>query len=592
MKKYIEIFFLLLLIKNIFSSNFTNNKTIFLNENNHEMTEGLYILKFLDNYVNLDKNSKIIFTKNSLHDIQTIFILIEEKDEQNNKNYFYIKEKYTYHYLKASDVYGEIDFTFLLDINKDRALWEFIPHIKENNTLIYYIKNKYTQEYLEFDYFYNDSILNAYCRLKKEINFSEKDEFKFIKLYTENKYQKPSLLLDNEPIDVVIKYIDLGDPNLNRKSINQLDKDEDNNELKYCLRSILTNIPWIRKIYILMPNEKVFFLKPKEEIQDKIIYIKDQDLVGFNSSSSSVFLFNLFRMRQFGLSENFIYMDDDYFIGKPLKKSDFFYENNGQINPFIITDSFKEMNKTYLEELHKKLYKEVGKYSQTPIDFYFRKISSLLFLYKIFGDDDVRGGYPLIEAELNHNAIPLKLNDIEEIHGYIEKYYEFSKETLQSKYRHIRSLQAQVLFMSYARNKYDRWVNKLLARFFTIDEIATLSTRFVPTLFVINTSDQKYLYNKYKLEIFKLILIFPNRTKYELIDENEELIKTMIKEKNFTNASVLFNSLQIKRKNIKKNYKKYLYILIFIGILVFLFIYFMKKKNKKYYSNVNDFYDY
>ena len=250
------------------------------------------------------------------------------------------------------------------------------------------------------------------------------------------------------------------------------------------------------------------------------------------------------------------------------------------------------MNKTFLEQLHKRLYKKVGKYSQTPIDFHFRKISTLLFLYKIFGDDDSRYGYPLIEAESNHNAIPLKLTDIEEIHGYIEKYYEFSKETLQSKYRHIRSLQAQALFMSYARNKYDRWANKILARFFTIDEITSLSPKYVPSLFVINTSDQKYNYNKYKLEIIKLILIYPNKTDYELYDENEEQIKQMIKEKNYTNITVLFNSIKIKRKDIKDNTYIYLYIIIFIACFIFLFVYIRKKKNKKYYENVRDFYDY
>ena len=170
----------------------------------------------------------------------------------------------------------------------------------------------------------------------------------------------------------------------------------------------MKNIPWVRKIYILMPNEKVMFLKPEEEIKDKIIYIKDHELIGFNSSSTSVFLFSLFKMRKFGLSENFIYMDDDYFIGKPLKKSDFFYENDGKIYPFLITDSFKEMNKSLLEEQQKILYGKTGKYSQTSNDYLYRKTSTLIFLYNIFGDDIDRNGYPLIEAEFNHNAMPLK----------------------------------------------------------------------------------------------------------------------------------------------------------------------------------------
>jgi hypothetical protein len=33
-------------------------------------------------------------------------------------------------------------------------------------------------------------------------------------------------------------------------------------------------------------------------------------------------------MEKFGISKNFIYMEDDYFLGKPLNKTDFFYNRN------------------------------------------------------------------------------------------------------------------------------------------------------------------------------------------------------------------------------------------------------------------------
>jgi hypothetical protein len=67
--------------------------------------------------------------------------------------------------------------------------------------------------------------------------------------------------IEDEPIDVLIKYIDLSDKNLQRTNFTQTEKDEDNEELRYSIRSIFENIPWIRKIFILMPNEKVRFLK-------------------------------------------------------------------------------------------------------------------------------------------------------------------------------------------------------------------------------------------------------------------------------------------------------------------------------------------
>ena len=45
-----------------------------------------------------------------------------------------------------------------------------------------------------------------------------------------------------------IKYIDLNDEKLNRSGIKLISKDYENGEIKYCVRSILQNIPWIRKI--------------------------------------------------------------------------------------------------------------------------------------------------------------------------------------------------------------------------------------------------------------------------------------------------------------------------------------------------------
>ena len=73
-----------------------------------------------------------------------------------------------------------------------------------------------------------------------------------------------------------------------------------------------------------MPNKKVKYFKNPEEINEKIKYIEDKELLGFDSTSSIVFEFNLWRLKKFGVNKNFIYLNDDYFIGNPLKKSDFF----------------------------------------------------------------------------------------------------------------------------------------------------------------------------------------------------------------------------------------------------------------------------
>ena len=120
----------------------------------------------------------------------------------------------------------------------------------------------------------------------------------------------------------------------------------------------MDNIPWIRKIFILMPNEKVSFLKPIEEIKDKIVYVKDKDVLGHDSANIYAFHLALFNLSRFGMADNFILMDDDYFIGKPINKNRFFYydENEKKVVPNLVSDEFSELNKDAVNREYNKLY--------------------------------------------------------------------------------------------------------------------------------------------------------------------------------------------------------------------------------------------
>ena len=125
------------------------------------------------------------------------------------------------------------------------------------------------------------------------IPFDKASLFNLTKIYEEVKENKhDNKLIEKEPIDILIKYIDLRDPELKRDNIHQINKDYDNEELRYSIRSIMKNIPWVRKIFILMPNKKVRFFKNYDLIKDKIIYINDKDFLGYDSSNPRAFEFN------------------------------------------------------------------------------------------------------------------------------------------------------------------------------------------------------------------------------------------------------------------------------------------------------------
>ena len=182
-----------------------------------------------------------------------------------------------------------------------------------------------------------------------------------------------------------------------------------------------------------MPNEKIDFLKDEEEIKNKIVFIKDSTLLGFDSSSPPAFQFNIHKLKQYKLSENFILMDDDYFIGQPLKKSDLFYEQKGKIYPYIISTKYFQLK---LEELKNKYMDGMNNLDEMKYNskegFEFRKVSTLLFIYKTL--DDNYDTNNLIRVEYTHNAIPLKLSDVEEVYNRIENEYKYSEYCLRGNF--------------------------------------------------------------------------------------------------------------------------------------------------------------
>ena len=110
-----------------------------------------------------------------------------------------------------------------------------------------------------------------------------------------------------------------------------------------------------------MPNKKVRFFKPIEKIKDKIVYIQDKDIAGFNTLNPDQLQLNLFKLEKFGVSKNFIYMDDNCLFGGELNKRDFFYydDENKKVVPYITNNNFQDKNKEeiinkYNELLNKK----------------------------------------------------------------------------------------------------------------------------------------------------------------------------------------------------------------------------------------------
>ena len=474
MKKIIFITFILTAFtknSNIYKKNY-NYKNYFLNGvykitsmlNNHNLKIKNNCLKLLNEY----SYFRIIILKSNEYFIELIM---------NNKRLGVDKKDHI-------KLYNPIEKE-----NIEYMIWNIIK-INENQFLI---QNKYNQKLIEAKNY------KVICKNKYDIrvltNINKNCIFSFLKLYEEEKINKKNLeKIQKEPIDIVIKYIDLTDKSLNRFGIKQTYKDKDNEELKYSIRSIITYIPWIRKIHILMPNNKVRFFKSFEKIKYKINYINDKDFLGFESANIFAFTFNLHKLEKFGVTKNFIYMEDDFFIGKSLKKTDFFYydEKEKRVIPFLLTKYFDELNKTELINNYNALY------AIKDSIFPHSRFGWWLSIYctnKYFIE---RYKLPLINTKFTHNAISENIDDLKEIFKEIRNY-EFINETLFSKERFILTLNQPQYVNLYQLNIKHKKVNSIKYNYIEIELINKKPLN--SALFVINTSGNHIPLNRhYKIQ--------------------------------------------------------------------------------------------
>ena len=536
---------------------FINSIVPITTNNNIEKFNAVYRIDSKEkNYPLIIQNNKVEFSTKKEGKEESFRI---NKVEGNSSLYYIISKPFN----KKVGV-GENDEMILYDLNdiqnNEKTKWNFI----KLNSSEYLIQNDFNKKYLEIKNRKEEKKIIYYAICSNDLGENnenlENDKIKaifkysFFKLCEEVQFKPEHLkYIDQEPVDIIIKYIDLTDKNLKRDGIKQIKKDEDNEELRYSVRSILQYIPWIRKIFILMPNERVKFFKPIDEINGKIVYVKDKDMLGFDSANSVVFQLNLYKMIEFGISENFILIDDDYFFGKPIKKSQFFYydEEMKKVLPAVVTDDFTEMIKSDILNEYNKLYRR--RKTIQPHNFFGWKISQLAAFKLLLENYES----PLINAGFNHNAISLNIYDLKEIHELIVNKYQFANEILTSKIRTVYDLQPQSLFNSFALNVKKRKVNSIPYMYY---DIAFLDGKtFDIEMFVLNTSgDRKYTAANYKNSRNILEKKFPLATPFEAeitITTNNKVIdlNDYIKKNEYDDLKKKFEEIEKTNKELNTN---------------------------------------
>ena len=196
-----------------------------------------------------------------------------EKFNNINERYYCIEDKNTKKIIGVDDykIIESINGSIFND-NFQLKIRSF--HNKENKT-VYIIQNKQTKKYL-----YRKGIKTIDCSFEitneiSKINEHIDIQFLIIKLYREKILnQENNTILNNGPIEVVLTYANISDIKFERESVKLVSKkDIENGEIRYSLRSIFKNIPRMRKIFIVVPNEKINFLMDNEERKEKLFML-------------------------------------------------------------------------------------------------------------------------------------------------------------------------------------------------------------------------------------------------------------------------------------------------------------------------------
>ena len=140
------------------------------------------------------------------------------------------------------------------------------------------------------------------------------------------------------PIDVVYTWVDGSDPDWQRRraqvtgeEIYHAESASDarflsRDELRYSLRSLHANAPWVRNVYVVTDDQQPHWLDTSQPnlhvVSHKEIFSDPSVLPVFNSHAIESQLHHID-----GLSEHFLYFNDDMFIGRPLAPQAFFLAN-------------------------------------------------------------------------------------------------------------------------------------------------------------------------------------------------------------------------------------------------------------------------
>jgi len=280
------------------------------------------------------------------------------------------------------------------------------------------------------------------------------------------------------------------DPSLNEVSLaaNQDFRFRDWGIFPYVFRSIQENIPWIRKIFLIVASDTQV---PAWLNRDTVEIVKHSDI--FDADELPVFSPTIIEMKLGnikGLSEHFIYVNDDMFFLKPLKKSDFFTEGGGL--PKIGFETFSVFD---VEHINPFIY-----------NYGFRQKYLFSDEFDLKGDRTTYGIY--------HGPQPV----LKSVVNYIQRKY--AKEIKENSFRFRKAVDDYNIYIyhiySILSKKYEK--GQSITQYSSIESLADVPKTVEGDMLCINDYIQSEEEAGPIIQLCqsRLESLFPNKSKYEL----------------------------------------------------------------------------
>lgn len=218
----------------------------------------------------------------------------------------------------------------------------------------------------------------------------------------------------------------------------------DSGELKYSLRSVEKYAPWIHKIFIVTDNQVPEWLDtthPKIQIIDHSEILPKESLPCFNSTLLEHFLQNIP-----GLSEYYIYGNDDTYINQPVSPNTFFADDNVPII-YMFRKPFRKFTLQFTYFFREKILKK-------PMNLYVHIVrNAALLVEKKYGKFFNCKPHHNFDAYLKSTVTKISKDFKEEISAMHTHHQRFPNDIHRSLYNFV-ALAESLGHLCYVSSKH------------------------------------------------------------------------------------------------------------------------------------------